>query len=169
MDVNLMRMQYEILNVSFGQLAELSDLPASMIKEEAERAGWKQLWPEESAVVSPEHDDAGNEVPVDYFAASTDAYIESSRRRLKVYSLAKDIFLATKYFELESALINTAIDALEALQSQGLKAQDIKFLSAMYKDLTSGSNLANLAASSIGTDESGIPTLVIRDLSGQGK
>lgn len=172
MDVGLMKLQYEILNVTPQELASLSGLPIRLIEEEINTAGWKQLWPSAPSLTPASAPIEGID-DTDTFVAETDNYIDQTRRRLKVYSLAKEIYLSTKYLELESALIEAAVNLTDlfknAADGQMVKAQDLKFLSALYKDLTSGSNLSNLANTAIGTDDNGIPTLVIRDLSGSGK
>ena len=44
---------------------------------------------------------------------------------------------------------------------------DLKQLSTVYKDLTNGSSLAAAASLQFGTDDSGIPTVIYKNLSGK--
>ena len=93
--------------------------------------------------------------------AQADAFNERARKRLQVYSLAKEIYLSQKYLKLESALIDKAHDILE--NSGELGPFGIKQLSALYKDMLSKSASATVTA---GMDESGMPTVTYRDLTG---
>lgn len=160
LDISLMRLQYEILNVPVEQLAQESGISVKMIRSEIERGGWKQLWPSDSVPIAPT-DDEGSLLSA--FETETNAFIENNRRRLKAYSLAKELMLVSRYLELEVAIIDKANDLVSRLE----KASEVKLLAALYKDLTSNSNLANLATMALAKDENGLPTLILRDLSGQ--
>jgi hypothetical protein len=107
----------------------------------------------------------------DEFTSSTAFIIERARRRLQVYTLAKETYLASRYLDLESALLNAAIAKINDMSSAhegSYSPQDFKHMSAMYKDLLNGTSLSSAASSlQIGTDESGIPTLIFKDLSGR--
>lgn len=146
-DFQLLQLQYEILNTPVSELAANTGVSERMMQDEITKLDWKQRWP----------DPEGAETQEDY--------IELSRKRLKVYSLAKDILLAQKYLELEVSIIKAANDIVEST-SNSITPQSLKQLSALYKDMTSGTSLANLATMTLSTDESGIPMVIVRDVSG---
>jgi len=163
-DIALLRLQYEILNASIEQLAQESGISQKMLRMEAAAANWTQWWPNKaSALAVPmpfdPHTDQEDDNP---FETQTNEYIENARRRLKAYSLAKELLLAARYLDLEVSIIDKAKDLIEQVTTPN----EAKLLSALYKDLTSNSNLANLATMALGQDDSGMPTFILRDLSG---
>jgi len=166
LDPSLMKLQYEIFNTSIEQLAADSRMPVSLIQKAATEGKWKQLWPEQAKADVDQDllDSLSDDERAELLALESDQYIENARKRLRVYTLAKDIFLATKYLELEHKILDTANDMLDNFDGG---AAGIKQLSALYKDLTSGSSMTNLAKMSIGVDEDGMPSVIIRDLTGQ--
>ena len=46
LDIELIRLQYEILGCSPALLAWVWELPESLIKEEIDRSNWTLLWPD---------------------------------------------------------------------------------------------------------------------------
>lgn len=171
-DTHIARLQYEILNVPLSQLASDANIPVGLLEQEAKASNWKQWWPEEDTVVwlekqrkialeSEEAHTANSEEEM--LSQQSEEYIERTRKRLQVYSLAKEIYLAQKYLKLEAALIKKAHDILEECQT--IDPAGIKQLSALYKDMVSKSPMSTLL--SVSADESGIPNLIIRDLSGR--
>lgn len=170
MEVILMKLQYEILNTPFSQLAVMSGISEDMIKDEATKAGWKQHWPDEPAAIIPAAinnvDDPDQPVD-DYFMSSTADCIDKCRRRLQIYTLAKDSLLAMKYLELEFDIVSKASELItEVHDNKKLTASDLKCLSSLYKDMSSNTNLTSSSVS-LGIDDSGLPTLVFKDLSGK--
>jgi hypothetical protein len=166
-DLPVLRLQYEILNISAAQMAKETDIPESLIQETIEEEGWQQWWPEEppveifkkqAAQASLVDDDLSDS---DLLSQQSEDYIDRSRKRLQVYQLAKEIYLATKYLQLESALIGKAHEILE--QCETLDATAIKQLSALYKDMKHHGVNSLLQAA---VDDSGLPSLIVRDLSG---
>lgn len=155
-DVQLLKLQYEILNVSAESIAQCTGLPLSAINEEIVRSGWTRLWPDE------------DELPLeiaegeDEFKLASDRYIEKTRKRLYAYSLAKEVLLATRYLELESGLIAKANECLDTIDPQiGVAA--VKTLSSLWKDMQKSAK-TDLAYNA---DDLGLPTVIVKDLSGR--
>jgi len=162
LDLELMRLQYEILNKSIAQIASDEETSATLLQREATELGWKQFWPDPPQKPYEETDDVD-----EIMSLESEQYIDRARKRLKVYSLAKEVLMAQRYLALECKIVKTASDILDNFESNGLgSSQAIKQLSALFKDMTAGSNLANLASMTLGTDDNGLPTVTIRDLSG---
>jgi hypothetical protein len=160
MSPELMKLQYEILNVSLEHLAKKYEIPLFLLEKEAKDFGWKQVWPNEPEMLPTDEENT--------FAITSDAYIENARKRLMMFSLAKEILLSQEYLNLEYEILKKASTAIKGVDATAVTA--LKTLSALYKDmsrnlLSAGSN----AAISVGTDEGGLPTVIIRDLSGQQK
>ena len=157
-DVQLLRLQYEILNVSAESIAKTTGLPLSAIQDEITLNQWTRMWPDEN---EPTLEIAEGE---DVFKLSSDRYVEKTRKRLYAYALAKEVLLATRYLELEAGLINKANECLTSIDPvTGVSA--VKMLSSLWKDMQK-SAAAN-ASMSFGMDESGLPTVVVKDLSGR--
>ena len=160
--LELMRLQYEILNISLADLARTAQVPIVLLEREAKQSGWKQLWPDsdEAALQFEEGEDK--------FSIASDAYIEKTRKRLTAFSLAKETALSMKYLELESAIIDKAQEVLDNIPIGQASASVAKVLASLYRDMSK--NLISAGASNNSTldiDGGGIPTLLVRDLSGQ--
>ena len=168
-DSNLMRLQYEILNKTPHELSASTGLPLSIIESTIKDEGWHQWWPEpsiyEQLETSKSLSNSDPDVVItdeELFVSQADQYIDRTRKRLQVYSLAKETYLAQKYTQLETSIINSAINALsnlEATDTSGIRA-----MSALYKEMFSKNSGAILSAA---VDENGLPSVVIRDLSGR--
>ena len=168
-DPNIMRLQFEILNRSAEDLARELNIPASIIKSTIESEGWKQWWPEgtvheqfASAQAANNNDPDIAVSEEEILVAQADQFLDRSRKRLQVYSLAKEIYLAQKYMQVEVALLDKARSVIE--NSAELDAYSLKQISGLLKDLYTKAGGLTLSA---GTDENGLPTAVIRDLSGR--
>jgi len=174
-DLAILRLQYEILNTSLDSIAAANSVPVELLQREATEHNWKQYWPDDefsfTTISTPEWDEtvaAEETAPQDAasrMALESEQYIDMARKRLAVYSLAKETMLAHRYLALECDIIKAAQAIVDGLQTY--TPQDIKYLSAVIKDLTSNSNLSNLASISIKAGEDGIPSVTIRDLSGR--
>ena len=158
LDIQLLKLQYEILNVSIDALAAETDIPADFLQEEINRLGWARMWPEEGEL--PLVADEGEDV----FKLQSDAFIDKARRRLCMYQLAKDALLATRYLELEAGIIKKANECLSHIDPQA-GAAAVKTLSSLWRDMQK--NSAQATAFSVGTDETGLPTVIVKDLSGR--
>lgn len=158
-DIELLRLQYEILNVSADAIARQTGFPLDLIENEIKRSNWTPLWPDDDEPQLTYEEDE------DVFTVSTDRYIDKTRKRLVAYSLAKEVLLATRYLELESSLIKKACETTELLDASSPAA--LKTLSALYRDLAKNGVSAGTSLQ-MGTDESGLPTVIVKDLSGQG-
>lgn len=170
-DIHIMKLQYEILNVPLSRLASESGLSENMIQKTILEEGWQQWWPEEDTVTQLQKQRADALASDDLNTASSEEemlaqqsedFVERARKRLQAYTVAKEIYLAQKYLQLENALIKKAQSILTECDT--LDPAAVKQLSALYKDLVSKSPISNLLT--IGTDESGIPNVIVRDLTG---
>lgn len=133
----------------------------SFVIKEAKKGDWKQWWPEADLVLEQSDEDV--EDGEDAMTQQTELFLERSKKRMSVFQMAKEIMLAQRYATFEKTLIDTAIVLAE---KQGLEAKDVKSLSGMYKDLMNNSVTNALASMTLGTDASGLPTVIMRDLSG---
>lgn len=158
MNLAHMRLQYEILNKPVEQLAAENGIPTDMLQEQVDILGWHQFWPEADMILCPDVDKD------ELLQAQSEAYIERSKRRLAVYNLAKEIQLAQKYYELETQIVDTAIETL--IQATNMEAPSINALGNLYKNMTAKSIASALSTISFGEDEGGLPTVIIKDLSG---
>jgi hypothetical protein len=158
--ITLAKLQYEILQVSLKELAEELGVPLNLLEEEARINNWTVLWPEKANT----NDDTDTDKD------DIEAYIEDRQKRLTAYSVAKEILLSQKYLELEANIITKASNVLDAISipysstDAGIISKAIKDLSGLYKDMTK--NRKNLELS-LGLNSQGLPTAVVRDLSGQ--
>ena len=184
MDITLMRLQYEILNVPVSQLADMSGISESMIQDEINRAGWQPLWPNEPSIANlesihaylgtsstpslPAPSSNQDQVEDDFFMTSSAEIIERSKRRLQLYVLAKETLLAQKYLDLENGIIDAArvLATSRAMENGGeLKPSDVKELSLVFKNMGASAVFGSSASFSFAQDESGLPTLIYKDLS----
>jgi hypothetical protein len=156
-DLNLLRLQYEYLDLSIAELAAAEEVPVSVMTQEIKNNGWRRLWP---TVLTRPDQYASDEDKALY----REQFLEDGKNRLKIFSLAKEILLAHRYMKLENSIL-VAADSMA--QNPALKPSDLKALSSLYKDLHAGTTLGNLSSISFTADEDGIPTAIIRNLSGQ--
>jgi len=161
-DIELLKLQYEILNVSITSISRTTGIPEDLILREVERGKWTPLWPND-----PDEPKLHVEEDEDLFTVSTNQYIEKTKRRLQAYALAKEILLATRYLELESALIKKANETLDSMDPSVTTASALKTLSSLYRDLVKN-GLSSVTSLQLQTDEAGLPTVIIKDLSGRG-
>ena len=158
LDIQLLQLQYEILNVSMPSLAASADLPIQLLEREAIRLGWVRLWPDED---EPLVEIAEGE---DVFTVSSDRYIEKLRKRLTAYTLAKEVLLTTRYLALEAGIIdkaNEAVHLVDPTTTSGIKA-----LSSVFRDMSKGLHAGALSLQQ-SIDDKGLPTVIIKDLSGR--
>jgi len=164
LDLDLARLQHEILCIPLETLAEKLGVPLYLLQEEAKNKNWAPFWSENDhePLVIDDGDDA--------FSLKIENYSDKARKKLIAFSLAKEIFLSQKYLELEVGIIAKAKSILDSMQDGTDSVSAVKTLSALYRDMTKNSLAANSnsAAVSIGTDETGLPTVIVRDLTGQG-
>lgn len=154
-----MKLQYEILNKSVEQLATENEVPTEMLRKEITKLGWTQWWPEADLILCPEVEQDAK------LQTQSEAFIERSKRRLAVYNLAKEMHMAQKYMELENQIIDTAVETL--IRTPTMDATSIASLSNLYKNMTAKSIASALSSISFGEDEGGLPTVIIKDLSGR--
>jgi len=165
-DFPSLRLQYEILNKSLAEIALDINIPLKAIEQEAENNDWVQWFPEsnkidfEDLTISLENEEEVRQELIE-------EYINHSKQRLAIYNIAKEILLAHRYFELEIRIVKEANEILNNLDN--LDAKTVKTLSSLYVDMTKTSVSNALASLSFQQDENGLPTVIIKDLSGQKK
>ena len=176
-DPNILKMQYEILNVPLEQLSKEANIPLDILNTEAEKAGWKQFWPEEKYHTrfekerkdvdeSEESDEYSHQ---DLINQQSEEFINSSSQRLKVFSLAKELYLANKYLILEVTLLDRIKELIEGDGLDDLGVRDpamLQKLSSIYKDLSSGSSISQLMKSAK-DEKGGLPLFILKDLTGK--
>jgi len=164
-DTELLKLQYEILNFSAEDIQKATGINISIINTEIETQKWKQWWPSDKLFAEANPDDEQGEEEV--FALQTDQYIDMAKRRLAVYTLAKEIYLAQKYLALEASLVDKAKTIIDAIKEGD--AEGVAKMSRLYKDMTTKNPMAALQSIQFGEDEGGIPTVIVRDLTGRKK
>ena len=163
-DTELLKLQYEILNLSAEDIAIKTGMQLSIVEKEIKEQGWKQWWPSDTLFAQPSEDD-DEQSDEEVFALQTEQYIDMAKRRLAVYTLAKEMHLAQKYLSLESSLVDKAQTIIEAIKEGD--AEGAAKMSRLYKDMTSKNPMAALQSIQFGEDEGGIPTVIVRDLTGR--
>jgi len=182
-DIPLLKLRYEILNVTLEELASDVDVPTQILEAEATRKSWVQWWPYpdpstavappttpevatnshlSDAVVAGVDDDTDDTDDDSELEIGSQAFLHDTALRLQVFNMAKEVYLSHKYAGLESALIDRA---REATNGMSIAPQDLKHLSSIFKDLAS--NMSTGKSLSIGTTDDGLPTVIIRDLRGR--
>ncbi len=131
-----------------------------IIDKEVLEGNWQQWWPEPDLDLS---------APSEYMSeedltSQADLFMERSRRRLAVYNMAKELLLAQRLFKLESSIIEKASTILDGVE---MCARDIKALSSVFKEMTQNSISSTLSSLTLGQDDNGMPTVILRDLSGK--
>lgn len=170
MNLAHVRLQHEILNYSIAQLAAFNNIPIHMLQEEATRGDWKQWWPESDLIVSPSSaggSTSESEVEVDVdgsFIGQSEIFLDRSKRRLAVYKVAKEMLMAQKYFELEDGIVDAALKVLSTADVH--EAATVHTLGNLFKNLMSNSVANAMVNMNFGVDDGGLPTVIIRDLSG---
>jgi ribosomal protein L16 Arg81 hydroxylase len=162
-DLNLLRLQYEILNVPLERVAASADLPLVLLQEHAVEEGWKPYWPESDLITPPPVEGADPLSEDDILTSQAELYSARTRTRLQVYALAKELYMASKFAQLEASIIGKALDVVSTMTENADPAA-VRMLSSLHKDMTS--KLQSLAIS-LGADEGGMPTAIIRDLTGR--
>ena len=197
-DIPLLKLRYEILNVSLEELAADVGIPVSTLAIEAH--SWNQWWPTPilptpldsctdtsalptttSAQLSSTADSseahsfesaAGADLLDEYdplleeeeseLETGSQAYLRDMGIRLQVFNMAKEVYMSHKYAGLEATLIDKAREAADGMTCL---PQDLKYLSSIFKDLAA--NMSTGKSMSVGVNDDGLPTVIIRDLRGR--
>lgn len=156
------KLSYEILNIPLEAIAANLGLTTDMLEKVARDQSWVQWFPEDSQSIYLE-EDADMLEGEDIFTVKADQYLDRNRKRLQVYNMAKSVVLAELYAGLEVDLIHAAKTAINELDPENVKG--LKDLSGVFKDLTK--DIQGLSSSiQLARDEQGLPTVILRDLSG---
>jgi len=160
------RLNYEILNIPLESIANSMNLRLIDVRAEAEENDWKQWFPETESDLDLDPDSELNEGE-NLFELKANQYTEAGRKRLEVYSVAKQLALMNLYTRLEVNIVAKANEAIELTDPKNVK--DLSILSGVLTSMTK--DLEKLSQSmTLGQDEStGMPQLIIRDLSGSGR
>lgn len=168
MDIQLVRLQYEILNTPLKVLAESSGLSEASIKFEAKRSNWKQLWPDLPKISNPslsgrsavEAELINEGVSIN---SEIDEVIATTQKRLQYFSLAKDTYLSVKYAKAESALLDKIQDVIDDCTTIDAIGYAVK----AYKGLVDGTSLSSSRSKALQIgDTDGLPLFTMRDMSG---
>ncbi len=162
-DIQQLRMQYEILNKPLQQIADDVPTPVGIIEKLAEKEGWRRWFPEPDMLIETSATRA-QPTPSEMEDA-TEEFVKRTKQRLAMYSIVKDMLLAQKYLALESRIIDEANDLID---QGGLEARDVKALSALYAEMTKTSLRDALASFTFGDDSSGLPTVIFKNMAGKG-
>jgi hypothetical protein len=160
-DVIQIQLSYEILGLSVETIADNLGLSTRMIEEMATRGNWVRWFPIADNQVFLDTDTLLSEGD-DLTSVQVDRYTESAKRRLQVFSLAKDVLLAEKYLGIELQILNKTKEALMEISPNS--TQDLKALSTIYADMHK--KIQSATQVTLGKDDTGLPHVIIKDLSG---
>jgi len=156
---------YEILNKPLTSIADDLGLPVSMVEKEARDGNWTQWFPDTEsdhrALTEHEQDELEG---TDLFTLRAEQYIERNRKRIQLFTLAKDVVMLEKYADIELNLLVQTREALNSLDTE--TANSLKTISSIYKDMIKQITTSNTALSMGKDEQTGLPTVIIRDLSG---
>ena len=156
------KLSYEILNVPLDAIAANLGLTTGMLEKIAKEQHWVQWFPEEEPTFQLA-ENADLLEGEDIFTVKADQYLDKNRKRLQVYNMAKSVAITELYTDLEISLINAARESVAGLDPEDTKG--LKNISTVFKDLTK--ELQGLSSSiQLARDEQGLPTVILRDLSG---
>jgi hypothetical protein len=145
MDIDLMRLEYEILGTPLKALARCHGLSEAMLQDEARKSGWTPI------KTAPLYSDDSEED-----AEQLENLIELYTKRLSAFYVAKETLLATRKANLELSVINKLTDALDAMSLTNAKAfaSAVGLISAMRDKSFSRSK------------EDALPLAIVRDFTG---
>ena len=160
------KLSYEILNTPIEELADNLGLSPNMLQDVIDKHGWVRRFPESNAIpLSPGYAPEGEEVleGEDIFTVKADQFIDFTKKRLQLFNIAKTLALTESYARLEFSLIDKvqkSVDEIPVVDNTGISK-----LAAAFRTLVK--DLSGLtSAVSFVQDESGLPTVILRDLSG---
>lgn len=169
MDIQLVRLQYEILNTSIEVLANSTGLSKASIEFEAKRSGWVQLWPDLPPVTLAPKATSRGTLEAELINEGTsvnseiDDVIKTTQKRLQYFSLAKDAYLSIKYARAEAALLDKVYDLIEECAT----IDSVVYATKAFKSLVDGTSLPSSRTKAlIHDDEGGLPVFTMRDMSG---
>jgi hypothetical protein len=158
-----MRLAYEILGVSLEALADKSGLLLSHVQDFAEQENWKQWFKDFDIDADLANNDTNEDFSLDdALNAQLERYSEYAKAKLKIYNVAKELALADVYFEIECKILEKTLDTINNADMLG--ATDIKNYSSIYNEMAK--RLQSISSVTLTKDENGLPSVVIKDLSG---
>lgn len=140
----LLRLRYEILGETFAALAASQGLPASVIRDLANREGWKQRFP----VIKPPSE------------KTSDGYEELVQSRLAIFNAAKDLLLAGQIAHAEGCILKRVTEILGTEEGENLRGMTMAL--ALLKSIQG--TLTKKEA-----QDAGLPLFVVKDMSGTKK
>jgi len=161
-DLDILKLQYEILNVSIESMASQAQINKGVLESIIENQKWKRKWvdPEEPELTLDKDDFEEDELTV-----QSEKFVERAKKRLAAYIIAKNILLAQRYLELEASIVNKAILLTNQIDETG-STKAVKDLSVLFNNMLKGAPLNNILELQALKDIGGLPTLVVRDLAG---
>lgn len=153
-DSKLLRLEYEILNASLEDLAKSAGVPVGILQDQADSEAWAQWWPD-APLKEPSKETS--------VVQQSDDFIETRTKRLQVFAIAREMYLAPKCLQLEAAIIDAAKEAVQDIDVAS-DADSLRKLAAIYKDVASRSLLEKILSGA--DNDSGIPNVIIRNLAG---
>lgn len=177
-DVHLMRLRFEILNISLADISDEAGIPLTILEKEALAKGWEQWWPDtdDLMAIAPTApslasldesplENLPDDLPIDLDEMMTpleegsQKYIKETNIRLQVFNLAKDVYLSHKAATFE----NDLIDRAKTLVSMAATPQEMNPLVNLLKTLMTKSS----SGLSINENDDGLPTVIIKNLTGR--
>jgi len=140
MDEAILRLQYEILGHSFEEIASGEEYSADFLKEFAKQHGWKRVF-------DPVRPKQGDE----------EDFIEETRKRLEVYEIAKELYLAGKYATVEGRILGRLSSSF-AMES--MSPNELRTLTATLNALRGTSKKKT------DQEDDSVPTVILKDFRG---
>ena len=159
------KLDFEILNIPISNIANSMGLTEAMVQQEAKAKNWRQWFPidEDKENEFQLDEDADLHEGDNVFELRANNFTSEGRKRLQVYQVAKQMHLMGQYTRLEASLIEKANEAINLVDPEHVG--DIQTLSGVLQSLTKDLNQLQQSLT-LGTDaDSGLPQLIIRDLS----
>jgi len=139
MNEGILKLQYEILGVSFAEMASGEEYSPEFLKGIAKQQEWKRKFE-----------------PLSLTEEDSDVFLEDSKKRLQIFETSKELYLAGKYSILEASVIQKAILSAER---DDISVNELKTLSSMLTSLK-GPPKSSAAL------EDGAPLVVVKDYRG---
>lgn len=157
------KISYEILNTPIEELADGLGMSTNMLQSVINNRGWVRQFPDDEVLDADSQETQEILEGEDIFTVQADQFLDKSRKRLQLFNMAKSLALAERYAKLESAIIDKATRAVEAVEVSEVPsiAALANAFKALAKDLNGAANAISFAQ-----DQQGLPTVIMRDLSG---
>ena len=144
MDIDLIRLEYEILGTPLKALARCNNLSEDMLRDEVIANGWK---PVKTAELYTEDGEDAEQL---------ESFIDQYTQRLSAFYVAKETLLAARKANLEMAAISKLTEALEFISITDPKTfASVAGLLSTMRDKSFAK-----------TKEDALPLAIVRDFTG---